>query len=222
MICRGVSESGMVRNKRIRVLISDDHAMIRKGLVRFLMVFDDFELVGEASDAQETFEICKEYQPDVVLMDLMMPEVDGAETIRKVRHDHPFTQVIGLTSIPEGEMLDKALEAGAIGLVQKNVSTEALARAIRTAVEGNCLEYEEENEPVDLHDVLLNPDKPGFTGREQEVIGYLVEGLKNREIAQKMGVSLATAKFHVSNILTKLAVHDRQEAALRVLERNWA
>ncbi len=197
----------------IRVLITDDHAVVRNGLMSFLMAFEDFELVGEAKNGEQAVQLCEQYLPDVVLMDLVMPGMDGAAATRLIREKHPDIQVIALTSFKEREHVQAVIEAGAIGYLLKDVSAEDLAKAIRQAVQGKPTLAREAAEA--LMQVARQPEViPGgaLTAREREVLVLMVEGLNNQQIAERLVVSLSTAKTHVSNVLAKLGVTTRTEA----------
>jgi len=208
----------MTDSDRIRVLIVDDHAMLRRGLVTFLLSFDDLELVGEAADGAEALRLCDQVQPDVVLMDLVMPNMDGSTATRAIRGRYPQVQVIALTSFREEELVQAALEAGAIGYLLKNVPAEELAEAIRAAHAGRPTLAPEAAEAL-IH-AATHPPAPGhdLTPREREVLALMVDGLSNPEIADRLVVTRSTAKAHVSNILSKLGVSNRAEAVALALK----
>jgi NarL family two-component system response regulator LiaR len=202
----------------IRVMIVDDHDMVRRGLSAFLTAKPDLELVGEARNGREALLLCDQVQPDVILMDLVMPEMSGAEATRAIRQRYPEVQVIALTSFQDKDLVQQALQAGAISYLLKNVSANELAEAIRGAHSGRstlapeaaqALVQSASQEPALGHDL---------TPREREVLALMVQGLTNPQIAQRLIVSRATAKAHVSNVLSKLAASNRAEAIALALQ----
>lgn len=204
----------------IRVMLVDDHLMVRRGLATFLKVYDDFELVGEASSGQEAVKFCAQHQPDVVLMDMVMPDMDGASATKLIRQQYPSIQVLALTSFKEESLVKGALQAGAIGYLLKDVTADELARAIRAAHAGRTTLSPEAAQAL-VH-AASQPPPPGFdlTGRELEVLALMVVGLNNTQIAGKLVVSPSTIKSHVSNILSKLGVASRTEAVTLALRNN--
>ena len=202
----------------IRVMIVDDHDMVRRGLATFLKAKPDLELVGEASSGQEALRICGPVQPDVILMDLVMPEMSGAAATQVIRERWPQVQVIALTSFGERELVQEALGAGAISYLLKNVSAGDLAQAIRAAHAGRSTLAPEAVQAL-IQTASQGPT-PGhdLTPREREVLALMVEGLTNPEIAERLVVSRSTAKAHVSNILSKLGVSNRAEAITLALQ----
>ena len=196
----------------IRVLLVDDHTMVRRGLVTFLQVFDDLELAGEAATGEEAIEQCARLQPDVVLMDIVMPDMDGVATTHAIRQRFPSVQVIALTSFKEEELVQNALQAGAIGYLLKDVSARKLAQAIREAHAGRGTLAPEAAQAL-IH-AAAQPPAPGhdLTERERDVLALMIQGLNNSEIAEKLVVSPSTIKSHVSHILAKLDVSSRTEA----------
>jgi NarL family two-component system response regulator LiaR len=209
----------MTEKTPIRVIVVDDHAVVRGGLRLFLLAFDDLELVGEAGSGERALLLCQEAQPDVVLMDLVMPGMSGVEATRLIRERHPQIKVIALTSFPEEELVQSALEAGAISYLLKNVSAGNLAAAIRAAHSGRPTLSPEAAEALvrRVSEPKLGHD---LTAREREVLVLMVEGLSNAEIAQRLVISESTAKFHVSNILSKLEAGSRAEAVAVALQNH--
>ncbi len=202
----------MSSSEPIRVMLVDDHAMVRRGLATFLMVFDDLELVGEADSGQAAVQLCGQVNPDVILMDLMMPEMDGAATTRLIRQKYPKVQVVALTSFKEQEVVQNALQAGAIGYLLKDVSADELRRAIIAAHSGRATLSPEAAQA--LVNAANQPPVPGqdLTERERAVLALMIEGLNNTQIAGRLVVSPSTIKTHVSHILSKLGVASRTEA----------
>jgi NarL family two-component system response regulator LiaR len=204
--------------KPIRVMLVDDHAVVRSGLGAFLMAFDDLELVAEASSGEQAVSICVQARPDVVLMDLVMPGMDGAAATRAIREKCPDIQVIALTSFKEQELVQGALQAGAIGYLLKNVSTDELADAIRAAYAGKpTLAPEAAQALIQASQKSAMPPVE-LTDRELEVLELMVAGLTNPDIANRLVISRSTVKFHVSSILTKLNVSSRTEAVATALQ----
>lgn len=209
----------MSQGTPIRVMLVDDHAVVRSGLKAFLMVFDDMQLVGEASSGQEAIQLIERVHPDVVLMDLIMPDLDGAATTRSIRTRWPNIQVVALTSFREDDLVKSALQAGAIGYLLKNVGADDLADAIRSAFAGRPTLAPEAAQV--LIQASRQPIQPGFdlTEREREVLSLLVKGMSNNDIADRLVVSRSTVKFHVSSILSKLNVSSRTEAVALALNQ---
>jgi NarL family two-component system response regulator LiaR len=210
----------MNEQKPIRVVIVDDHAMVRTGLATFFEISDDLDLVGQAADGREAVALCEQVQPDVVLMDLMMPELNGVTATRIIRERWPQTQVIALTSFQEKDLVRDALQAGAIGYLLKNVSMGDLTESVRAAHAGRstlapealqALIREPGSEPALGHDL---------TPREREVLALLVQGYSNPEIAERLDISLGTARSHVGHILEKLEVSNRAEAIAAAIRHN--
>jgi NarL family two-component system response regulator LiaR len=204
----------------IRVMVVDDHEMVRSGLSAFLGIAPDIELVGEAASGEEAVRRCAELRPDVVVMDMIMPGMDGAEATRRIRQQLPQTQVIVLTSFPEEDLVQQALQAGALSYLLKNVGANELVGAIRAAHAGRPTLAPEATQAL-IHQAT-RPAKPGqdLSRREREVLALMVRGLSNRLIAEELVISPSTVDFHVSNILGKLGATSRTEAvALAVQHR---
>jgi two-component system, NarL family, response regulator LiaR len=203
----------MAEQDAIRVLITDDHAVVRNGLSSFLSAFDDFVLIGEAKNGEQSVRLCDQLQPDVVLMDLVMPGMDGSAAIRIIREKHPQIQVIALTSFKDREQVQAAIRAGAIGYMLKDLSAEELACAIRQAHAGKPTLAPEAAEVLIL--AARQPEQrigSDLTEREREVLALMVDGMNNQQIADHLVIGLSTTKSHVSNILSKLGVTTRTEA----------
>lgn len=207
----------MTKSSSIRILLVDDHDLVRKGIAVFLQTCEDFVLAGEASNGREAMEQCNLVNPDVVLMDLMMPVQDGITTIRELSQSHPKIKVIALTSYAEDQQVQEALRAGAIGFLHKNVSIDALAASIHAAYEGQPTLSPEATTAVIR--ATSNPPTQGvdLTLREKEVLALMVEGYNNTKIAESLVIGRATVKTHVSHILAKLDVENRQEAIAKSL-----
>ena len=202
----------MTQSNPIRVLLVDDHMVVRSGLSTVLSVYDDLKLVGEAGDGEEAIRLSERLQPDVILMDLLMPKMDGVTAIKAIKTRWPQIQIIALTSFKEKEYVEGALKAGANGYLLKDVSAEELVNAVRRATAG-----QPSLSPEAAQVLMKNVSEPALphqdmTGRELEILALMVEGLSNNEIAERLIVSQSTVKFHVSNILSKLGVTGRTEA----------
>ncbi len=196
----------------IRVLIVDDYEMVRSGLSAFLIAFPELTLAGQAADGREALELCQALCPDVVLMDMLMPVMDGPSAIRAIRAVCPETKFIALTSFKGQELVQRAMDAGATSFLYKNVTAEELADAIRAAVAGQPTIAQDALQAI-IH-LRNQPPKPGhdLTDREREVLALIVQGLNNNEIADQLFVSRSTIKVHVGNIFAKLGVSSRTEA----------
>ena len=205
---------------RIRVLLVDGHDVVRRGLVAFLYPFDDLEYVGETASAADALRLCEEVRPDVVLMDLVMPDMDGADATRALRERCPRVQVIALTSVHDEELARRALQAGAIGYLLKSFSAGERASAIRAAHAGQPTLSPEATQVL-LHAAARTPAPAGdLTVRERAVLALLAKGLSNADIAARLALSLSTIKFHVSSILAKLGAASRTEAATIAIRRH--
>lgn len=207
-----------MKKGQIRVIIADDHVMVRSGLRLFLLAFEDLKLVGEASNGEEAVRLCYREKPGVVLMDMVMPVMDGVRATREICSQFPQTRVIGLTSFYEPEMIQKMLDTGAVSFLLKSVSAAELAQAIRDTNRGKSTISPE------IHDLLrgrrpisAQPSEYRLTTREREVLACVMSGFNNTQIAQELVISISTAKFHVSNVIRKLSVSNRAEAVALAL-----
>ena len=204
----------------IRVMVVDDHAMVRQGLATFLKVFDDLDFAGEAASGEAAIQLCGQLHPDVVLMDMVMPDMDGAAATRMIRKQSPSIQVIALTSFKDEILVQSALQAGAIGYLLKDISADELAQAIRAAHAGRSTLSPEAAQAL-VH-AASRPPAPGLdlTEREREVLALMIEGLNNTQIAARLTISPSTVKSHVSNILGKFGVASRTEAVTLALRNH--
>ncbi|MBE2183330.1 MAG: response regulator transcription factor [Anaerolineae bacterium] len=208
----------MSTQEKIRVLITDDHDMVRKGLMVLLDNFDDIQVIGEANNGQAAVDFCRRTPVDVVLMDLIMPRMNGIEATVQLHNAVPDTHVIVLTSFSEDENVQDALKAGATGYLLKNVTGDELANAIRKARDGQSTLAPEAAQA--LIRATTRPPALGFdlTAREREVLSLMLGGLNNREIAEQLVISSSTVKNHVSSILAKLGTTSRTHAVALAIE----
>jgi len=208
----------MDESNSIKIMLVDDHSMVRKGLCAFLKNTPDLEVIAEARDGREAIEKCEESQPDVILMDLIMPDLGGVAATRIILERWPEIHVLALTSFQEKNLVQEALQAGATGYLLKNVTGEELADAIRSTYAGKPTLAKEAIASL----IQTEPSEPSpskdLTRRELEVLSLLVKGMSNPEIAGKLSVSRATVKSHVSSILSKLDVSNRAEAIALAIE----
>jgi NarL family two-component system response regulator LiaR len=203
----------------IRIVLADDHAVVREGLRAFLELQEGIEVVGEAADGEEAVEEAERLRPDVLLMDLVMPRLDGVGAMRELRRRRPEIRVIVLTSFAEDERLLPAIQAGAAGYLLKNVEPRELARAVRAAHEGQALL--DPAVAARLVEAIAQPagepPRAALTPREREVLALVAHGLSNKRIARELAVSEKTVKTHVGHVLAKLGATDRTEAAVRAV-----
>jgi NarL family two-component system response regulator LiaR len=210
----------MPRADKIRLLIVDDHKVVRNGLQVFISLYDDIEVVGEARNGQQAVEQCATHQPDVVLMDMVMPVMDGPTATRLIREQFPQVQVVALTSFDEEEIVQRAIEAGAVGYLYKDVEEDELIGAIRSAREGRPVLAPEAMKALMDRTVapVESPAVEPLTKREQEVLSLVAQGMTNPQIAEQLVISTSTVQFHVHNILGKLGVGTRTEAVAMAIQ----
>ncbi|MBA4419549.1 MAG: DNA-binding response regulator [Anaerolinea sp.] len=210
-----------MKSRKIRVLIVDDHDMLREGLTSFLRAFPDLEMVGEASSGSEAIRLCRDLKPEVVLIDLIMPEIDGVSAIQVIHQELPDIHFIALSSFNEDDLIKAALRAGATGYLLKNVSADRLAEAIRASNVGlPILSPEIAQIILQKHDSPVTPNGNRLSHREKEVLNLMITGLSNAEIGSQLNISTFTVKNHVSNILVKMNVSSRTEAVSQALQRD--
>lgn len=197
----------------IRVLIVDDHAVVRQGLKMFLSLDSELEIVGEAVDGKQAVALARELQPDVVLMDLLMPVMDGVTAISILRREVPEAEIVALTSVLEDNAVIGAIRAGAIGYLLKDTESDELIRAIKAAANGQ-VQLSPKAAARLMREVRTSESFEALTERETEVLRLLARGLSNKQIAQALVIGEKTVKTHVSNILSKLNVSSRTQAAL--------
>jgi len=212
-----MSETG---SEKIRIMLVDDHDMVRRGMAVFLQALPDMELVGEAADGTEAIELVEQIQPDVILMDVMMPEMSGIEATRRIKARYPAVQILMLSSSKDEESIKSAIQAGAIGYVLKNVGINEMAEAVRNASHGQATLSPAVTQV--LVAATARPPEPEYhlTDRERELLGLLVKGFSNSDIATHLTISLSTVKFHVSSILVKLKASSRMEAVAIAHEKH--
>ena len=208
----------------IRVLLADDHAVVRQGLRTFLELQDDIEVVADAADGRQALAAVAEHDPDVVLMDLVLPEIDGVEAIRRISAGHPRTRVIALTSFLDDDKVFPAVRAGASGYLLKDVEPRDLVDAIRAVHGGEVLLHPAVTARL-MEDVADGGERAAvpaaLTPREREVAELIARGGQNKRIALELGISEKTVKSHVSSILRKLDLVDRTQVALYVVREGW-
>ena len=215
-----------VDEEKIKVLIVDDHQVVRQGLRTFLELNDDIQVLGEACDGAEAVELTSQLKPDVVLMDLVMPQLDGIAATGKIKSLGGDTKVIALTSFTEDDKVFPAIQAGASSYLLKDVSPDALVDAIRAAHHGEARLHPEVMRKL-MVQVAAQPKShkqeniPQLTDREQEVIRLVAQGRSNRDIAEALVISEKTAKAHVSNILGKLGLDDRTQMAVYAIKHGF-
>ena len=207
--------------KPIQVMIVDDHLMVRDGLKVFLSVYEDIKVVADTGNGQTALELCLQLHPDVVLMDIVMPEMDGPTATALILEQCPQVQVIALTTFVEQELVQQALKAGAISYLLKDVHPDRLAQAIRDACVGQgTIDATVAQALIKANNQSVNQENT-LTARELEVLRLLAQGIPNKEIALALNISLGTVRFHTSNIYMKLGVSNRTEAARLAIEEGW-
>ncbi len=202
---------------KIRVLVADDHLVVREGLGAMLHSSNEFEIVGQAIDGEETLRLVRELHPDVVLIDVQMPKMDGIEATRRITQQSPTTQVVILSSFDQDEYIYKAIEAGARGYILKDIDLPALLDVVRAAAKGEAVLPPNIATRLVEH-ISAQRAQASLTKREQEVLCLLAKGLRNKEIAGQLNITERTVKSHVANIIAKLGVSSRTEAVSQALK----
>lgn len=208
-----------MNDNSIRVLVVDDHPMVRRGLMALVRTAEGMVFAGEASNGQEAIQLCRELRPTVVLMDLVMPVMDGAEATRHIRQHCADTQVLVLTSFHEMNLVQQAINAGAVGYLLKTASSDELIAAIRSAHEGKSTLSPEATQALVQAAQQQVGASAELSPREREILGLLAQGLTNTEISERLFISVPTVKFHVTNILDKLNASSRTEAVMIAIRR---
>jgi len=197
----------------IRVVVADDHRVVRVGLEQLLATFEDIEAVGFAAGGEEAVALCRELEPDVLLLDLSMPDLDGIEVTDRLRDTVPGTRVVVFTSFSDRERIVRALDAGAIGYLLKDAEPEEILAAIQAAARGESPLAPRAAAEL-LADRRTRPPTVELTAREREVLRLVVDGLANKQIARRLGISEKTVKGHLTNLFQRIGVADRTQAAL--------
>lgn len=203
-------------SEKIRVLLVDDHHVVRQGLVMFLGLDPELQVVGEAADGAQAVQLADQVNPDVILMDILMPVMDGLTAIQKIKQAHPEIEIIALTSVLEDDKVYKAVHAGAMGYLLKDTRADELAKAIKAASRGEVQLHPEAAKRL-IREVRMPESPEKLTERETEVLRLIAKGLSNKDIAMQLVVSEKTVKTHVSNVLAKLHLPSRTQAALYAL-----
>ncbi len=203
--------------EKIRLLLVDDHVVVRQGLRMVLSLEPDLEIIGEANNGQEALSLVKKLNPQVVLMDLLMPVMDGVSAIRAIKKDYPDIEVVALTSVLEDRLVIDAVEAGAAGYLLKESGPEELIEAIRAAAKGEVRLHPKAQKRL-IKEVRTPEMRESLTERETETLRLIARGMSNKEIAEQLSVSEVTVKTHVSSILSKLNLQSRTQAALFALK----
>ena len=200
----------------IRVLVVDDHWVVREGLRRYLTDEPELMVIGEASNGNQAIALARELKPDVILMDILMPQMDGIEAITRIKAEMPKVEIIALTSVLQDHSVSQAIQAGATGYLLKDTNGAELLRAIRSAADGKVQLSPEA--ATRLAKELRFPDHvERLTGRETEILKCVADGLSNKEIARRLSITEKTVKAHLNNVFGKLGVHSRTQAALHAI-----
>jgi two-component system, NarL family, response regulator LiaR len=210
----------MTITKNVRIIIVDDHRVVHQALTELISFVEDFDLVAQGSNGQEAIDLCKEFLPDVVLMDIVMPGIDGIEATRRILADHPTIKILALSSFEDDVSAGSMLKAGAVGYILKNTSVDELESIIRTVSEGNTVIDTNLIQKVLHQDNSTMHDDIGLSPRELEILQLIAGGMSYNQVSDSLTISLSTVKFHIKNILHKLQVETRNEAILVAAKNN--
>jgi two-component system, NarL family, response regulator LiaR len=204
----------MAKTKPIRIILVDDHRIVHQALAEMISFVNDFELVGQGSNGQDAINLCKEFWPDIVLMDIVMPGIDGIEATRRILTDNPTIKILGLSSFQDDVSVNSMLKSGAVGYVLKNASVDELENIIRTIYEGNAVIDQNLLRKMMHPEIRSNPAAVNLTSRELEILKMIAGGMSYNQVADCLTITLSTVKFHIRNILQKLNANSRNEAIL--------
>jgi two-component system, NarL family, response regulator LiaR len=204
----------MAKPKPIRIILVDDHRVVHQALAEMISFVSDFELVAQGSNGQEAIHLCNEFAPDVVLMDIVMPGIDGIEATRRILTDNPTIKILGLSSFQDDVSVNAMLKSGAVGYVLKNASVDELENIIRTVYEGNAVIDQNLLRKVLHPDIRSDQAAINLTSRELEILKMISGGMSYNQVADCLTITLSTVKFHIRNILQKLNADTRNEAIL--------
>jgi two-component system, NarL family, response regulator LiaR len=211
----------IMREKNIiKVMVADDHPMVRHGIRTVFEAYDDIVLVAEAENGRQAIKMCEDYQPEIILMDMIMPVLDGVQATQYIINKWPDKKIIAMTSFNDNDLIKKSLKAGAVSYILKTISGAKLVKLIKDVNKGNFILTPQATKIL-LSELRGSPDGNfKLTNREKEILTLIVEGLSNKQIAKRLFLSSSTVQFHVSNILSKLGVSKRTEAAYLALKQN--
>jgi NarL family two-component system response regulator LiaR len=209
----------MASLKPIRIVLVDDHRVVHQALAEMISFVDDFELVAQGSNGQEAIVLCREFLPDVVLMDVVMPGVDGVQATRRILAENPGIKILALSSFQDDVSVNSMLKSGAVGYILKNTSVDELESVIRTVNEGNTVIDTLLMQKVLVPEVQANHSDVSLSPRELEILKMIASGMSYNQVGDCLAISLSTVKFHIGNILAKLQVNTRNEAILIAAKR---
>ena len=210
----------MMQKDPIRIVIVDDHRVVHQALAEMISFVDDFELIAQGSNGVEAVELCRQFQPDVVLMDVVMPELDGIEATRQILANNPNTKVLALSSFQDSDSVDSMLKNGASGYILKHASIDELEDIIRTIYKGNSVIDSQLMQRIVHQSIPYSDNDFHLSPRELEILKLIAGGMSYSQVADQLTISMSTVKFHIGNILSKLGVETRNEAILIAAKNN--